>query len=78
MKLLMLLKPRKRRDQDLDEEIRAHLAMAIRERIEQGEDPAEAEANAAGASRMRLCGDAERIQYARRRSGYCLCLIRRL
>lgn len=37
---------RKRREQELDEEIRAHLAMAIRERIERGEDPAEAEANA--------------------------------
>ncbi|HEX5481473.1 MAG TPA: ABC transporter permease, partial [Terriglobia bacterium] len=37
---------RKRREQELDEEIRVHLAMAIRERIERGEDPAEAEANA--------------------------------
>jgi len=30
---------RKRRHQDLDEEIQAHLAMAMRDRIEQGEDP---------------------------------------
>ncbi|HEX5481471.1 MAG TPA: ABC transporter permease [Terriglobia bacterium] len=37
---------RKRREHELDEEIRAHLAMAIRERIERGEDPTEAEANA--------------------------------
>ncbi|HEV2248151.1 MAG TPA: ABC transporter permease, partial [Terriglobia bacterium] len=37
---------RRRRERELDEELRAHLAMAIRERIEQGEDPAEAEANA--------------------------------
>jgi predicted permease len=37
---------RNQRQQELDEEIRAHLAMAIRERIERGENPAEAEANA--------------------------------
>ena len=37
---------RPQRERELDEEIRAHLAMAIRERIEQGENPAEAEANA--------------------------------
>jgi len=36
--------PFQRREQDLDEEIRAHFAMAVRERIERGEDPAEAEA----------------------------------
>jgi predicted permease len=36
----------KRREKELTEEIRAHLAMAVRERIEQGEDPAKAEANA--------------------------------
>jgi macrolide transport system ATP-binding/permease protein len=39
-------KRRNERERELDEEIRAHLALAIRERIEQGEDPAEAEANA--------------------------------
>ena len=37
---------RKRRERELDEELRAHLDMAIRERIEQGEAPAQAEANA--------------------------------
>jgi predicted permease len=37
---------RKQREQDLDEEIRAHMAMAIRERIEQGGNPADAETNA--------------------------------
>jgi putative ABC transport system permease protein len=37
---------KKEREQELDEEIRAHLVMAIRARIEQGEDPAEAEAKA--------------------------------
>ena len=37
---------RKQREQELDDEIRSHLAMAIRERIERGEDPTEAEANA--------------------------------
>ncbi len=46
MKFWALFRRRKQRDHDLDEEIRAHLAMAIRERIDQGEDPAEAEANA--------------------------------
>jgi predicted permease len=45
MKILDLLR-RRQRERELDEEIRAHLAMAIRERIEQGEDSAEAEANA--------------------------------
>ncbi|HTV56890.1 MAG TPA: ABC transporter permease [Terriglobia bacterium] len=40
------IRHRKQREQELDEEIHAHLAMAIRERIEQREDPAEAEANA--------------------------------
>lgn len=34
---------RKRREQELSEEIQAHLAMAIRDRIERGEDPWEAE-----------------------------------
>lgn len=34
---------RERREQDLDEEIRAHLAMATRDRIERGEDPRSAE-----------------------------------
>ncbi len=46
MKLLAWFRRRRQREQELDEEIRSHLAMAIRERIEQGEDPAEAEANA--------------------------------
>jgi putative ABC transport system permease protein len=46
MKLLAWFGRRRRREQDLDEEIRAHMAIAIRERIEQGESPAEAEANA--------------------------------
>jgi putative ABC transport system permease protein len=46
VKFRLHFKRRKEREQELDEEIRAHLAMAIRERIEQGEDPAEAEANA--------------------------------
>jgi putative ABC transport system permease protein len=46
VKLLPRFKRRRQREQELDEEIRSHLAMAIRERIEQGEDPAEAEANA--------------------------------
>ena len=40
------LKQRNQRDQDLNDEIRAHLVMAIRERIERGEDPATAERNA--------------------------------
>lgn len=34
---------RRRRERELDEEIRAHLAMAVRDRIERGEDPREAE-----------------------------------
>ncbi len=34
---------RKRRDEELDEELRAHLAMAARDRIERGEDPEAAE-----------------------------------
>jgi putative ABC transport system permease protein len=34
---------RRRRDQELDEEIQAHLAMATRERTERGEDPQAAE-----------------------------------
>lgn len=33
----------RRKDQDLDEEIQSHIAMAIRDRIERGEDPKEAE-----------------------------------
>ena len=36
----------RRRNEDLDEEIRAHLAMAIQDRIDRGESPAEAERNA--------------------------------
>src|SRR5262245_27854528 len=31
--------PRKRRDQELNEEIRAHLAMAARDRVDRGETP---------------------------------------
>jgi putative ABC transport system permease protein len=46
MKSFPLFRRRKQREEDLDDEIRAHLAMAVRERIEQGEDPAEAEASA--------------------------------
>jgi predicted permease len=37
---------RARRDEELDEEINAHLAMAARERVERGESPAEAQAAA--------------------------------
>ena len=37
---------RGRRDRELDEEIRAHLAMATRDRVERGEDPRAAEAAA--------------------------------
>ena len=33
-------------DQELDEEIRAHLRMAVEQRVAQGEDPREAEQNA--------------------------------
>jgi predicted permease len=46
MKFFAWFGSRKQRDLELDEEIRAHLAMPIRERIEQGQDPREAEANA--------------------------------
>src|SRR5260370_19312414 len=35
--------PRRRRNQELDEEIQAHLAMATRDRIERGEEPQTAE-----------------------------------
>jgi len=35
-----------RRDDEIDDELRAHLNMAIRDRIERGEDPAEAAAAA--------------------------------
>jgi hypothetical protein len=41
-------------ERDLDEEIGVHLAMAIRERIERGEDPTEAEANAGANSETPL------------------------
>ncbi len=37
---------RRRRDEELDEEIRSHLAMATRDRVERGEDPEEAAAAA--------------------------------
>jgi len=46
MKLAAWLRRRKQREQELDEEIRAHLGMAIRERIERGEDRATAERKA--------------------------------
>jgi putative ABC transport system permease protein len=46
VKFHLHFKRRRGRERELDEEIRAHLAMAIRERIEQGEEAAEAEANA--------------------------------
>ncbi|MGH9395234.1 MAG: permease prefix domain 1-containing protein [Terriglobia bacterium] len=46
MKLQRLFRRRAQRERELEEEIHAHLTMAIRERIEQGEDPAEAETNA--------------------------------
>ena len=45
MKFFAWFGGRKQRDRDLDEEIRSHLVMAARERIEQGEDPAKAEAS---------------------------------
>jgi len=37
---------RSRRDEELDEEIRAHLAMAARDRLERGETPGDAQQNA--------------------------------
>ncbi len=43
---MKFLPRRKLHEHDLEDEIRSHLAMAIRERIEHGEDPAEAETNA--------------------------------
>jgi predicted permease len=46
VKIFGRFRRRQQREQELDDEIRAHLAMAIRERIEGGEDPAEAERNA--------------------------------
>ena len=46
MKLFPWFTRREQREQKLEDEIRAHLAMAVRERIERGESPAEAEANA--------------------------------
>src|SRR5215216_7118126 len=36
----------RRRDEELDEELRGHLRMAIRERVERGETPEQAEAAA--------------------------------
>ncbi len=45
MKFFARLRLKRQRERELDEEIRAHLAMASRERMEQGESPAEAEAN---------------------------------
>jgi predicted permease len=46
MKFPSLFRRRKQREQELDEEINTHLAMASQERIERGENPAEAESNA--------------------------------
>ncbi|HEX5413617.1 MAG TPA: ABC transporter permease [Terriglobia bacterium] len=46
MKFLASFGWKTRRERELDEELSAHLAMAVSERIEQGEAPAEAEANA--------------------------------
>jgi predicted permease len=39
----LLRNPRRRREQELDEEIQSHLAMAVRERMERGENRREAE-----------------------------------
>jgi putative ABC transport system permease protein len=46
MRWFAWLRRRTRREGELEEEIGGHLAMAVRERIERGEDRAEAEANA--------------------------------
>ncbi len=46
MRFFGWLTGRRQREEELDEEIRTHLAMAIQERIERGEKPAQAEANA--------------------------------
>ncbi len=43
MSLWNLWGNRRRRERELDEELASHLAMAIRERVERGEDPREAE-----------------------------------
>lgn len=48
---------RRRRDEELDEEIRAHLAMATRDRIERGEEP-----RAAGLAARREFGNRTLIQ----------------
>ncbi len=40
------MKFKRNKDRELDEEIRAHLAMAFKDRIERGESPAQAQANA--------------------------------
>src|SRR5450759_3553994 len=48
---------RKRTNRDLDEEIQAHLAMATRDRIEQGEEP-----QAAGLAARREFGNRTLIQ----------------
>src|SRR5947199_6369964 len=48
---------RKRSEQELDEEIQAHLAMATRDRIERGEDP-----EAAALAARREFGNRTRIQ----------------
>ena len=47
MKLFRILPGRRaRRDAELDDELRAHLAMAVADRVSRGESPEEAEANA--------------------------------
>lgn len=61
MSILWLFR-RGRREQDLEEEIEAHLAMAARERIERGEDPREA-----GLAARREFGNRTLVQETTRR-----------
>jgi MacB-like periplasmic core domain len=42
------MRSRRRRDEELDEEIRSHLRMAALDRVERGETPQRAEASAPG------------------------------
>ena len=46
MRFVRLFFSRRRIEQDLDDEIKAHLAIEIRQRIERGESPEEARRNA--------------------------------
>lgn len=46
MRLRLPFGRRRQREEDLEQEIQGHLEMAIRERVERGEDPAEAESAA--------------------------------